>query len=135
MQKGKKHAYVKTHLEVFLLNSKWWKNRWDHLPNVQVVLATCTILSGIQSSGKFLPQKSTAFRHCIWQPICGLHLIKPGLRMAAENATSKFLKMVQGAIHMGPCVWSSFTVETPILLFSCHYKFFHVTSQAGHEDI
>ena len=118
MQKGKKHACVKTHLEIFLLNSKWWKNRWDHLPSVQVVLSTCTILSGTQSNGKFLPQKSTAFRHHVWQPICGLHLIKPGLRMAAENATSMFLKMVQGAIHMGPCVWSSFYSWKPPYYYS-----------------
>ena len=49
-----------------------------------------------------------SFLHCVWQPICGLHVIKAGLRMAADNATSMFLKMVQGAIHMGPCVWSFF---------------------------
>lgn len=118
MQKGKKHACVETHLEVFLLNSKWWKNRWDHLPSVQVVLSTCTILSGTQSNGKFLPQKSTAFRHHVWQPICGLHLIKPGLRMAAENATPLFLKTVQGAIHMGPRVWSSFYSWKPPYYYS-----------------
>lgn len=33
--------------------------------------------------------------------------------MAAKHATSMFLKRVQGTIHMGPCVWSSFTAEKP----------------------
>lgn len=69
-----------------------------------------------QSNGKFLPQKWTAFRRHVCQPVCGLQLIKPGLRMAAEHATSMFLKRVQGAIHMGLCVWSSFTAENPHII-------------------
>ena len=118
-----------------MLNSKRWKNRCNHLPSIQVVLSTCTILSGTQNCGKFLPQKSTAFWCHAFQPICGLHLIKPDLCMAAESAAPMFLKMVQGTVLMGLCVWSSIIVKNPILFFSCPYKFSHFTTRTHHRDI
>lgn len=33
------------------------------------------------------------------------------------------------------CVVFFLQLKTPILLFSCPYKFFHVTPQADHEDV
>lgn len=87
---------------------------------------------GTQSYGKFLPQKSTTFWCRVCQPVCGLHLIKPGLCMAAENAASMFLKMVQGTTLWDHVCGPLLQLKTPILFFSCPHKFFHVTPQAGH---
>lgn len=95
------------------------------------LLTSCALsYRGLGNCGKPLLQPSTALQRCGCQPIHGLHLIKPGLRMAGENATSMFLKMGQGAVHMGPCVWSSFTVKiTPyysshaLWVFPCYSSF------------
>lgn len=112
------------------MNPKGWDWGEDHLPSLQVAPFMYAILLGTGNCGKLPPQSLTERQCCGCQPICGLHLIKPGLHMAGENATSMFLKMGQGAVHMGPCVWSSFTVKiTPyysshaLWVFPCYSSF------------
>lgn len=131
-RKKKKHTCVKTHLGDFLLSSKWWKTIQNHFPRIQVVPSTCTIFWGNAEWWEFLLYRSTAFQCHGYQSICGLHLIKPGLCITGERATSMFLRLFQGAMHKGPCVWSSFPVmKKPhiILSFSGTFKLARETNK------
>lgn len=57
--KEKNHACVKTRLGVFLLNSKRERNRWGHVPSIQVD-ARIAVFPGARSHRQLLPPKRTA---------------------------------------------------------------------------
>lgn len=77
---------------------------------------TCTLLSGTQSSGNFYRRNQQRFGTVFNR---GLHLIKPGLRMAAGNATSKFLKIGPGCNPHGTMCVVFFYCWKPPYYSSC----------------
>lgn len=81
------------------------------------ILYTYYFIREYRVMGNFYYIKSVVFWCRVCQFICGLCLIKLGLCMVVEKVIFTFLKMVQGVIYMGLCVWFFFIVVNFGIIF------------------